>query len=37
MLHNRIRVFTSLPFYSIDRLSLQRRLNEIGRPLLKTA
>jgi arsenate reductase (thioredoxin) len=37
MLHNRIRVFTSLPFYSIDRLSLQRRLDEIGRPLLKTA
>ena len=37
MLHNRISVFTSLRLHSIDRLSLQRRLDEIGRPLLKTA
>ena len=37
MLHNRIGVFTSLPIRSIDRLSLQKRLDEIGRPLPKTA
>ena len=32
MLENRISVFTSLPLNSIDRLSLQKRLDEIGRP-----
>jgi arsenate reductase (thioredoxin) len=37
MLHNRISIFMSLRLHSIDRLSLQRRLDEIGRPLLKTA
>lgn len=37
MLHNRISVFTSLPIRAIDRLSLQKRLNEIGRPMPKTA
>ncbi len=37
MLHNRISVFTSLPIQSIDRLALQKRLDEIGRPLPKSA
>ncbi|SEB52756.1 protein tyrosine phosphatase [Nitratireductor aquibiodomus] len=31
MLNNRISVFTALPLASLDRLSLQRRLDEIGR------
>jgi arsenate reductase (thioredoxin) len=31
MLHQRIGVFTALPIRSLDRLSLQRRLDEIGR------
>jgi hypothetical protein len=31
MLHQRIGIFTSLPLRSLDRLSLQRRLTEIGR------
>jgi arsenate reductase len=31
MLHNRIGVFVSLPLESLDKLSLQRRLREIGR------
>lgn len=31
MLSNRIRIFTSLPIRSLDELSLQHRLNEIGR------
>jgi arsenate reductase (thioredoxin) len=30
MMTNRISVFTSLPIASLDRLSLQKRLNEIG-------
>jgi protein-tyrosine-phosphatase len=30
MMNNRISLFTSLPLASIDRLSLQRRLSEIG-------
>jgi protein-tyrosine-phosphatase len=30
MLHNRIGVFVSLPIESLDRLSLQNRLREIG-------
>jgi hypothetical protein len=30
MLTNRISIFTSLPFASLDRLSLQKRLDEIG-------
>ena len=37
MLNNRISVFTSLPLRSLDRLALQKRLDEIGRPLLQTA
>jgi len=31
MLHRRIGVFTALPIRSLDQLSLQQRLNEIGR------
>ena len=30
-LERRIQIFTSLPIASLDRLSLQKRLNEIGR------
>jgi len=30
MLHQRIGVFTALPIRSLDRLSLQQRLREIG-------
>jgi protein-tyrosine-phosphatase len=30
-LENRIKLFTSLPLASLDRLSLQRRLHEVGR------
>ena len=30
MLHQRISVFTSLPLASLDRLSLQKRLDDIG-------
>jgi len=37
MLDNRIRIFASLPIRSLDRLSLQKRLDEIGRPLPKSA
>jgi protein-tyrosine-phosphatase len=45
MLHNRIGIFTSLPIKAIDRLSLQKRLDEIGqsmprsmpRPMPRTA
>lgn len=32
MLHNRIGVFVNLPLTSLDRLTLQQRLDEIGRP-----
>jgi len=31
MLNNRISIFTSLPMNSLDRLALQKRLDEIGR------
>ena len=31
MLHNRIGIFVNLPIRSLDRLSLQRRLESIGR------
>ena len=37
MLLNRISIFTSLPMKSLDRLSLQKRLDEIGRSLSKSA
>ena len=33
MLNNRISIFVSLPMKSLDKLSLQRRLDEIGRAL----
>ena len=35
MLNNRISIFTSLPMNTLDKLALQRRLNEIGRNLPK--
>jgi hypothetical protein len=31
MLHQRIGIFTALPLRSLDQLSLQRRLQDIGR------
>jgi arsenate reductase len=31
MLNSRISIFTSLPLASLDKLSLQRRLDEIGK------
>ena len=31
MLNNRIAIFTALPLKNIDRLSLQHRLDEIGK------
>ena len=31
MLHQRIRIFTALPIRSLDHLSLQQKLREIGR------
>lgn len=38
MMSNRIAAFTSLPMESLDRLSLQKRLNEIGeRPEIAAA
>ena len=35
MLNNRISIFISLPMKAIDRLSLQKRLDEIGRDMPK--
>ena len=35
MLNNRISIFTALPLASLDRLALQKRLDEIGRNLPK--
>lgn len=37
MLNNRISIFASLPISALDRLSLQKRLDEIGRPFPKSA
>lgn len=37
MLSNRISIFTNLPMQSLDRLTLQKRLDEIGRPFDKSA
>ncbi|HEV8389106.1 MAG TPA: arsenate reductase ArsC [Dongiaceae bacterium] len=37
MLGNRISIFVSLPVRSLDRLSLQTRLDEIGRSLSRSA
>jgi hypothetical protein len=31
MLHRRIGIFTALPLWSLDQLSLQKRLEDIGR------
>jgi protein-tyrosine-phosphatase len=36
-MRNRISVFVSLPIQSLDRLSLQKRLSEIGRKLPESA
>jgi len=35
MLNNRISIFTSLPMNTLDKLALQKRLDEIGRTLPK--
>ncbi|MCL6705619.1 arsenate reductase ArsC [Pseudomonas sp. R2.Fl] len=35
MLNNRIAIFTSLPMATLDKLALQKRLDEIGRDLPK--
>ena len=35
MLNSRISIFTSLPMASIDKLALQRRLDEIGQTCRK--
>jgi hypothetical protein len=37
MLANRISIFVNLPMRSLDRLALQKRLDEIGRSLPKSA
>jgi arsenate reductase len=37
MLSNRIGLFANLPLKSLDKLSLQRRLDEIGRKLPESA
>ncbi|MCT7373946.1 arsenate reductase ArsC [Chelativorans salis] len=37
MLNNRISIFTSLPLKSLDRLALQKRLDDIGRKLDKAS
>jgi arsenate reductase len=37
MLHNRISVFTALPIRSLDRLSLQSRINRIGQGDMQAA
>jgi arsenate reductase (thioredoxin) len=37
MLLNRISIFTNLPMRSLDRLALQKRLDEIGRQLPQSA
>jgi protein-tyrosine-phosphatase len=36
-IHNRISIFVSLPIVALDRLTLQKRLDEIGRTLPKSA
>jgi protein-tyrosine-phosphatase len=37
MLNNRISIFANLPLRSLDRLSLQKHLDEIARPFSQTA
>jgi arsenate reductase len=34
-LENRIKIFMSLPFKSLDKIKLQARLDEIGQTLLE--
>jgi protein-tyrosine-phosphatase len=36
-IEKRLSIFVNLPFDSLDRLALQRRLDELGRPLPRTA
>ena len=36
MMNNRISIFTSLPMNTLDKLALQRRLDEIGRNMPKS-
>ena len=36
-MNNRISIFTSLPITSLDKLSLQKRLDEIGRKMPESA
>lgn len=36
MLYQRVSIFTNLPLASLDRLSLQRRLDDIGRSTIDT-
>jgi hypothetical protein len=35
MLNNRLSVFASLPILSLDKLALQKRLDDIGRSIQK--
>jgi protein-tyrosine-phosphatase len=37
MLHNRISIFTSLPLSSLDKLTLQKRLDDIGKAVPENA
>jgi hypothetical protein len=37
LMSNRISIFVNLPIQSLDRLSLQKRLHEIGRKLPESA
>ena len=37
MLQDRISIFVSLPIAALDRISLQQRLDEIGRDLSESA
>jgi arsenate reductase len=37
MLNNRINIFVSLPLEKLDRLSLQRKLDEIGKAKVASA
>lgn len=37
MLHNRISIFTNLPLSSLDKLTLQRRLDDIGKAVPENA
>lgn len=37
MLNNRISIFVNLPLESLDKLSLQKRLDQIGKPVTENA